>query len=99
MPWEERFVSQVAVAMKRARGSRSAWQLSEETDRIGYHLSKQVIGKLDSGHGGLQVAEFLVLAAALDVPPALLLCGGYPDSVVEYLPGRKATSRQAVDWF
>ena len=47
----------------------------------------------------LRVAEFLVFAAALDVPPALLLFGGYPDGVVEYLPGRECTSKQAVDWF
>ena len=99
MPWEDRFVDQVAAAMKRARGRRSARKLSEETDRIGYHRSKQVIGKLDSGGRDLRVAEFLVFAAALDVPPALLLFGGYPDGVVEYLPGRESTSKQAVDWF
>ena len=40
-----------------------------------------------------------MFAALLDVPPALLLFDGYPDGVVEYLPGREATSKQAVDWF
>ena len=99
LPWEDRFVDQVAAAMKRARGRRSARELSEETDRFGYHRSKQVIGKLDSTGRDLRVAEFLVFAAALDVPPALLLFGGYPDGVVEYLPGRECTSKQAVDWF
>jgi hypothetical protein len=98
-PWEDRFVDQVTAAMKRARGRRSARELSEETDRFGYHRSKQVIGKLDSGGRDLRVAEFLVFAAALDVPPALLLFGGYPDGVVEYLPGRECTSKQAVGWF
>jgi len=97
--WEDRFVDQVAGAMKRARGRRSARELSEETDGIGYHRSKQVIGKLNSGGRDLRVAEFLVFAAALDVPPALLLFGGYPDGVVEYLPGRECTSKEAVDWF
>ena len=97
--WEDRFVDQVAGAMKRARGRRSARELSEETDRFGYHRSKQVIGKLDSTGRDLRVAEFLVFAAALDVPPALLLFGGYPDGVVEYLPGRECTSKEAVDWF
>ena len=76
LPWEDRFVDQVAAAMKRARGRRSARELSEETDGIGYHRSKQVIGKLNSGGRDLRVAEFLVFAAALDVPPALLLFGG-----------------------
>lgn len=73
--------------------------LSEETDEIGYHRSKQVIGKLNTGGRDLRVAEFLVFAAALDVPPALLLFGGYPDGMVEYLPGRECTSKQAVEWF
>jgi hypothetical protein len=99
IPWEERFVSQVAAAMKRARGRRSARELSKETDRIGYHRSMQVIGKLNSVGRDLRVAEFLVFAAILDVPPALLLFDGYPDGVVEYLPGREATSKQAIDWF
>jgi hypothetical protein len=76
LPWEDRFVDQVAAAMKRARGRRSARELSEETDKIGYHRSKQVIGKLDSAGRDLRLAEFLVFAAALDVPPALLLFGG-----------------------
>ncbi len=99
LAWEERFVDQVAAAMKRARGRRSARELSEETDRFGYHRSKQVIGKLDSAGRDLRVAEFLVFAAALDMPPALLLFGGYPDGIVEYLPGRECTSKEAVDWF
>ena len=97
--WEVQLVSQVAAAMKRARGRRSARELSEETDRIGYHRSMSVIGKLSSGGRDLRLAEFLVFAALLDVPPALLLFDGYPDGVVEYLPGREATSKQAVDWF
>ena len=85
--------------MRRARGRRSARELSEDTDRFGYHRSKQVIGKLDSAGRDLRLAEFLVFAAALDLPPALLLFGGYPDGTVEYLPGRECTSKQAVDWF
>ncbi len=97
--WEMRLVSQFAAAMKRARGSRSARVLSQETDGIGFRCSPQVIGKLESGHRGtLRVTELLALAAALDVPPALLLFGGDPDEVVEYLPGREATSKEAVDW-
>ena len=98
LAWEDRFVGQVAAAMRRARGRRSARELSEDTDNFGYHRSKQVIGKLDSAGRDLRLAEFLVFAAALDMPPALLLFGGYPDGVVEYLPGRECTSKQAVDW-
>jgi hypothetical protein len=47
----------------------------------------------------LNVSELLALSAALNIPPALLLFGGYPDREVEYLPGRVATSKAAVDWF
>jgi hypothetical protein len=86
--------------MKKARGAKSAKWLSDQTDALGYRVSPTVIAKLDSGHRGsvLSVAELLVLAAALEVPPGLLLFPDYPDGHVELLPGRDAESRYAVKW-
>jgi hypothetical protein len=87
--------------MRRARGSRSARQLCEQTEKLGYRVSPEIIAKLDSGHRGavLNVTELLVLAAALDIPPALVLFPGYPDGEVEYLPGRRASAKAAAEWF
>lgn len=94
-------VRSVGKAMRRARGSRSARQLSEQTEQFGYRISPEVIAKLDSGHRGavLSVTELLALAAALDIPPALVLFPGYPDGEVEYLPDRRASAKAAADWF
>ena len=99
--WAEDLVRRVGLAMKKARGNKSAKWLSDETAALGYRVSPTVIAKLDSGHRGsvLGVAELLVLAAALDIPPGLLLFPGYPSGEVEFLPGRTEISESALEWF
>jgi hypothetical protein len=99
--WAEHLVRRVGLAMKKARGNKSAKRLSDETAALGYRVSPTVIAKLDSGHRGsvLGVAELLVLAAALNIPPGLLLFPGFPMAPVEFLPGRTAESKAALDWF
>lgn len=100
-PWDQRLVRNAGAAMKRARGNKSARWLSEATAALGYEISPTIVAKLDSGHRGsvLNVTELLVLAAALNMPPALLLFPGYPEEDVEFLPGHTAPSEQVVDWF
>jgi hypothetical protein len=87
--WAEDLVRRVGRAIKAARGGKSAAWLSERTAQLGYRVSPTVIAKLDSGHRGsvLSVAELWVLAAALRIPPALLLFPTFPDGLVEVLPG------------
>jgi hypothetical protein len=100
--WEVALVRDTGAAMKRARGTKSARELSDETADLGRRISPTVIAKLDSGHRAamLTVSELLVLAAALNVPPILLLFGdGYPGGEVEYLPGRTASTWRAAQWF
>jgi hypothetical protein len=103
--WGERLVAQAGRAIRTARrrtGKTAEW-LSGEVDRVGdgLQMSANTIAKVDGGHRGsvLSVTELLVLAAALNMPPALLLFPGYPDGEVEYLPGRKTTSKRAIEWF
>jgi hypothetical protein len=99
--WSHELVRRIGAAMKAARGDRrSAKWLSDRTAELGYRISPTVIAKLDSGHRGnvLSVAEFLVLAVALDIPPALLLFPGFPDGRVELLPGYDAWPPAAVQW-
>jgi hypothetical protein len=99
--WLNRYAMRRARARKAHRGM-TAKELSDETDRLGLRISPTVIAKLDSeDHRGsvLNVDELLVLSAALNMPPALLLFPGYPDGEVEILPGRKVSSRQAAEWF
>ncbi len=102
IPWDIQLVRRIGAAMKRARGSRLARELSDDTAELGYRIAPTIIAKLDTGHRGavLNVTELLVLAAALDIPPTLLLFGdGYPGGEVEYLPGRSTSNLQAAQWF
>jgi hypothetical protein len=58
------------------------------------------IANLESGRKrGLDVAELLVLAAALDVPPVTLLFPGLPDADTEKLPGQTVSAVAAMLWF
>lgn len=99
--WAEDLVRRVGLAMKKARGGKSAKWLSDETAALGYRVSPTVIAKLDSGHRGsvLSVAELMVLAVALDIPPALLLFPTYPSSrVMEVIPGYECDAKSALEW-
>jgi hypothetical protein len=99
--WATDLVRRVGRAIKAARGGKSAAWLSDQTAELGYRVSPTVIAKLDSGHRGgvLSVAELLVLAAALDIPPGMLLFPGYPSGKVDFLPGRTEASQLALEWF
>lgn len=87
--------------MKQARGSKSAAWLSARTGELGYRVSPAVIAKLDSGHRGsvLGVAELIIIAAALDIPPVALLYPELPDGIVEVVPGESISSIDAVRQF
>lgn len=100
--WSAQLVRRVGKAVKDARGEgRSAKWLAERTAEFGYPVSATVIAKLDSGHRGahLQVAELIVLAAALGVPPVTLLYPQMPDGAVDVIPGVTTSGIEAVRWF
>lgn len=85
--------------MNQLRGERSAQWLSDRTDELGHRVSRSTISDLETGRRArLEVAELLVLAAALDVPPLLLLYPEVPDGMVEVLPGVFASSEEAFQW-
>ncbi|WP_374026434.1 hypothetical protein [Mycobacterium sp. HNNTM2301] len=98
--WASELVKRVGLAVKKARDGKSAAWLSERTAELGYRISPTVIAKLDSGHRGnvLNVAELLVLAAALEVPPLVLLYPDLADGEVELIPGRPGSSWDAYLW-
>lgn len=98
--WASELVKRVGAQVKVRRKGRSAKWLSERTAELGYRISPTVIAKLDSGHRGdvLSVAEWLVLGAALDVPPILLLYPDMPDGLVDMLPGVPRPSSWAAAW-
>jgi transcriptional regulator with XRE-family HTH domain len=89
-----------AVATRRKVLGLSAIQLWERTVELGYPVTRISISKIENNArvGKLDVAEVLILAVALDIPPALLLFPDYPHGQVELLPGAVTESEQAVRW-
>jgi transcriptional regulator with XRE-family HTH domain len=77
----------------------SAQDLADETTKLGLPLSRSQIANYESGRKhSLDLTELLIFAAALDIPPALLLFPTFPDDTVEVLPGRVVDTSRALDW-
>jgi len=89
-----------AVHRRRKALKLTAQQLAQRTVEIGYPVTRVAISKIESNvrAGKFDVAEWLVLAQALEIPPALLLYPDYPEGPVQGLPGREKESVAAVWW-
>jgi transcriptional regulator with XRE-family HTH domain len=98
--WQLELSARVGKAVQRRRKALNltAQQLAQRTVEIGYPVTRVAISKIESNvrAGKLDVAELLALAAALEIPPSLLLFPGYPDDDAEALPGVERTSVEAV---
>lgn len=106
--WSARLTKMIGtrVAFYRARATSgtgrklTAQGLADRCTELGLPTDRPAIAKLEVGlRKTLTIAELLVLAKALDVPPfALLFPVGYVADV-PVLPGREAGPRAAADWF
>lgn len=79
----------------------SAQGLADRCAELGVTtLNRAVIANFETGRRtSIDFAEVLALAAALDVPPAVLAFPvGYAETV-EYLPGQSAPPLEALGWF
>src|ERR1700682_2903017 len=79
----------------------TASELSRRTVERGYPISRGAIAKIESNlrSGKVDVAEVLVLSAALDIPPVLLLFPQFStDGRGVVLPGVLAKEDEAVRW-
>jgi transcriptional regulator with XRE-family HTH domain len=99
--WTEGLHQRIAEAFKGARQGRlTGQQLADDTERLGYPITRSQIANYECGRKqSLDVAELLVLAAALGVPPVALLFPNLPDGDVEVLPGQVMSSADAMRWF
>jgi len=90
-----------AVSLRRNALGLTASELSRRTAELGYPISRGAVAKIESNlrSGKVDVTEVLVLAAALDIPPVLLL---FPqlstDGGAVVLPGVLAKEDDAVRW-
>lgn len=89
------------IAYFRVRADLSAQELATRCAKLGLpSLSRVVIAKLENGHReAVSTAELKVLAAALGVPPVLLLFPLGRVQAVEVLPGRDAHPWDGIRWF
>ncbi|MFJ2964259.1 helix-turn-helix domain-containing protein [Streptomyces collinus] len=96
----ERVGRLVANAREGFGGRRmTAQALANRTAELGHPLDRSVIAKLEKGfRQTVTVADLLVLARALDVPPVTLL---FPvaEAEVEVLPGDVKGMWPALQWF
>jgi len=99
--WSDETHTRIAAAIKKARGKRSAQWLADRTAELGYPMTRSQIANYESGRKqSLDVAELIVLAAALDTSPVVLVYPGpYVDDLVEALPGVNAPKFIAAQWF
>ena len=99
--WADDLTARVAGAVKSRRTALglTAADLAARTS-VGKPLTRAVISDLETGRKkSLEVTELLTLAAALDIPPMLLLFPDYPDGTVEVIPGEQRTTVDAASWF
>ena len=91
----------LAVRNRRRALKLTASELSRRTDELGYKISRGAIAKIEAEvrSGKIDVAEVLVLSAALDIPPALMLFPNFStDGTHRVLPNVTVRSEDAVRW-
>lgn len=100
--WELDLAGRVgrAVSARRKKLRMTAVVLADRTKELGYPITRVTISKIENNAraGKIDVAELLVLAVALEIPPALLLFPDFPDGKAEVLPGIEASGEAAVRW-
>ncbi len=90
-----------AVRTRRKALNLTASELSRRTAELGYPITRGAIAKIESEvrSGKIDVAEVLVLAAALDIPPVLMLFPNFStDGAHRVLPGVSVRNEDAVRW-
>jgi transcriptional regulator with XRE-family HTH domain len=97
--WQKNMTDTIGREVKRHRGDRSHLWLQQQTEKLGLKVSRSGISQLENGNRtSISVAEWLILAAALEVPPLLLLWPRYPDGDAQLLPDLPATAIDGVNW-
>jgi transcriptional regulator with XRE-family HTH domain len=98
--WADGLQERVGRAVRSARGKRPAQWLADETAKLGHPVSRSQIANLESGRKrGVDLAELMIIAAALGVSPVVLLFPDLPDGDVEMLPDEHTSSIDALQRF
>jgi transcriptional regulator with XRE-family HTH domain len=90
-----------ALSTRRKALKVTASEVARLTAELGYPISRGAIAKIESNSrsGKIDLAEVLVLSAALDIPPLLLLFPGFAtDGGAEVVPGVLTKEDEALRW-
>jgi transcriptional regulator with XRE-family HTH domain len=101
--WQKDLALRVGASVQARRKDLklTALALAERTAQLGYPISRVAIGKIETGHreGKFDLAELVVLAAALGIPPVMLIYPDLPHGSVEVLPGFERDATDTLEWF
>jgi transcriptional regulator with XRE-family HTH domain len=101
-PWAERITKAVIAEMRRRRRElgMTAQDLADACEELDHPIPRNVIANWESGRRlTLTVPELLVLAAAVDTPPAELVFPLGRSTEVDCLPGESNDPWTAFSWF
>ncbi|WP_405365523.1 helix-turn-helix domain-containing protein [Kitasatospora sp. NBC_00039] len=99
--WPSKVTARVADALRARRKELglSAQDVTDACAALGYPIPRTVIANLESGRrASVDLAEFLVLAEVLGVPPITMLFPLGTAPAIEMLPGREVSMWDAVAW-
>ena len=97
--WPSRLQNAIRAQIRSVRLERGLTfdALSDRCRDLGYPISRVVLSKIEAGfRPSLSVPELLVIARALDVPPALILAGD--GESFEAAPGMDLDAEDARQW-
>lgn len=98
--WGARHLKPIGDAIRKLRGNRSAQWLSDQTEALGYKVSRSAITDIENlRRKYISTAELSVIAWALAVPPVRLLYPALPDGDAEIIPGESISADLAMTWF
>lgn len=100
--WSAQLTARIAAQIRTARTAAglTVAQTADACAALGVPVPKTTITNLELGRrASVDLAEFLVLARALDVPPITLLFPLGETATVELLPGQPVSPWEALTWF
>lgn len=100
-PWPKRLSVHIGQQLRRYRDDQDvlARELADRTEKLGHRVETNVIANMESGRrGNVPVADLLVLARALNIPPALLLCPLGQAEDLEPLPNWNVDAWAGFEW-
>ena len=98
--WSEGLTRRVGGMIARLRAPHTAAWLSQRTDELGHKVSRTAIAEYETGvRKTIPLADLVVLAQALEVPPLLLAVPGLPDEDLEVVPGVSVPAGAALQWW